>query len=127
MAEEGVDAIIGTHPHYVQKMGFDPETGMFVAYSLGDFFGDAKKAGTEYSILLDLEITKDGETGKVKITDYSYTPIFILADDQGRLKILRIREAMSAYDKNNIDKISKETYSQMEYALTRIEARVNGK
>jgi len=126
MADEGVDAIIGTHSHYVQKMGFDPETGMFIAYSLGDFFGDGEKAGTNYSVLLDLEITKDGKTGKVRISGFDYTPVFLCEDKHGDLHILRIREAMLAYESNNINKISKEVYSQMQYALGRIEARVNG-
>ena len=41
MQEGGVDAIIGTHSHYVQKMTLDPQTGFFVAYSLGDFVSNA--------------------------------------------------------------------------------------
>ena len=43
MKNKGVDAIIGTHPHYVQSIGFDPETGMLIAYSLGDLYGGEKK------------------------------------------------------------------------------------
>ena len=71
LRERGVNAIIGTHPHYVQQMVFDPENGCFVAYSLGDFFGDAPRAGSEYSLVLDLEITKSAATGETKITGYS--------------------------------------------------------
>ena len=54
MFEYGVDAVIGTHPHYVQKIEYNETKGTLVAYSLGDFFSDAQKAGTEYSIVLDL-------------------------------------------------------------------------
>lgn len=127
MSQEGVDAIIGTHSHYVQQMGFDEETGMFIAYCLGDFFGDGETAGTEYSVLLDLEITRDGDTGDVTLTGYDYTPIYTCEGDDGKLRILRIREAMEAYNSNNIHKISQEIYSGMAYALTRIEARTAGK
>jgi poly-gamma-glutamate synthesis protein (capsule biosynthesis protein) len=59
----GVDAIIGTHPHYVQEMQFNAEKGTFLAYSLGDLLGDGTKSGTEYSVVLELEITKNNTTG----------------------------------------------------------------
>ena len=126
MQEKGVDAVIGTHSHYVQKLEFDPDSGTFVAYSLGNFFGDADQAGTEYSVLLDLEITKDHETGKTKITNYTYHPIFTMAEEDVPMRILRIREAMKAYEDGYLDKVSQTTYDAMAYALGRIEARVKG-
>lgn len=123
----GVDAIIGTHSHYVQKMTFDAETGQFVAYSLGDFFSDAKRAGSEYSVVLDLEITKDNRTGKAAITGYSYTPIFTINEEGSPLRVVRIQEAMAAFESGYFQKITKETYDKMAYALTRIQDRVAGK
>lgn len=124
MQEKGVDAIIGTHSHYVQKMSFDPAAGTFVAYSLGDFFGDAQRAGSEYSVILELEITKDNESGETKITGYSYVPIFTVAEEGKPLRVVRIREAMKAYEEGYIDRVSEQTYNAMAYALERIEARI---
>ena len=126
MQSNGVDAIIGTHSHYVQKMSLDAETGKFVAYSLGDFFSDGSRAGSEYSVLLDLEITKDHETGETRITDYSYTPIFSVHEAERPFCVQRIHEAVAAYENRFVDRVSKETYEQMVYALERIEARVAG-
>lgn len=126
MAQEGVDAIIGTHPHYVQSIGFDPETGMLIAYSLGDLLGDGDKKNTDYSVILDMEITKDGRTGKVSITGYSYTPVYRYEDEAGRVRLLRIREALEAYENQCMDAISDTVYENMKLALTRIEARVEG-
>lgn len=126
MADGGVDAIVGTHPHYVQKIGFDAETGMLIAYSLGDFLGDGDKAGTNYSVILDMEITRDGQTGAVKITGYSYVPIYLYENESGQLRLLRIREAMEAYENSSIDAVTPEDYQAMKTALTRIESRVNG-
>ena len=125
MQAGGVDAIIGTHSHYVQKMTLDPETGMFVAYSLGDFLGDAERAGTEYSVILDLEISKNNDTGETKVTNFSYTPIFTITD-MGAPRVVRIGSAISAYDTGYIDRVSPETYASMNYALTRIDARIKG-
>ena len=129
MLKEGVDAIVGTHSHYVQKISYDKDAGTLVAYSLGDLLGDGDRAGTEYSILLDMEITKDGASGEVKITGFDYTPVF-LADETasgGTLRLLRIREAMTAYESSYIGSVSKETYDAMKSALSRIESRVNAK
>lgn len=119
----GVDAIIGTHSHYVQKMGFDKDTGVFVAYSLGDFLGDGKDAGTNYSVLLDLQITKDGATGETSITDFDGIPIYRMEDEAG-LRLLRIREAIAAYENRHIQAVSQETYQAMKDALGKIESRI---
>lgn len=127
MLSEGVDAIIGSHPHLVHQIDYDEEKGTIVAYSLGDFFGDGERGGTNYSIILDLEITKDYETGVTKITDYSYVPVYTLAEDQcdGFRRVVRIENAMSAYELNFVDKITAECYENMQFAMDRIIKRVN--
>lgn len=125
MQEGGVDVILGTHSHYVQRMDFDPETGKFVAWSLGDFMGDASRAGSEYSVVLDLEITKNNDTGATKVTGYTYTPIFTVNEPEKPLRVMRIHEAMTAYELGCLDVVSKATYDAMEYALGRIEARIH--
>ena len=124
LQERGVDAIIGTHPHYVQQMTYDPETGNFVAYSLGDLLSDGQRSGTEYSVVLKLEITKSAEG--TKITGYSYTPIFTVAERGTTLRSVRIKEAMLAYESDYLERVKDTTYEDMAYALTRIEARING-
>ncbi len=124
MLKNGVNAIIGTHPHYVQQIQFDAAKGQVVAYSLGDFLGDGEKAGTNYSVLLQLEITRNNATGETRITGCDYVPVFILTD--GPLRVVRIREAMELYENNHVSRVSKETYEAMKYALSRIESRVEG-
>ena len=125
LLKEGVDAIIGTHPHYVQEMVFDQEAGTFVAYSLGDFFGDATRSGTAYSVILQLEITKDNTTGITKVTDFSYTPIYTVQDDTGMMRVVRLREAIAAYEAGQLGRVTKETYDNMVYGLSRLELRIS--
>ena len=129
MKDAGVDAIIGTHPHYVQKVVYNAEAGTLVAYSLGDLLGDAARAGSDYSVILNMEITKSGTTGEVKITGFDYTPIYIVNDtaNGGNIRVVRIREAMAAYEADSIGAVSKEIYEAMKSALSRIESRINGK
>ena len=127
MLSEGVDAIFGSHPHLVHQVDFDPEKGTLVAYSLGDFFGDGERGGTNYSIILDMEVTKDYETGTTKITDYTYVPIYTLAENQcdGLRRVVRLENAISAYELNFIDKVTDSCYENMIFARDRIMKRVN--
>ena len=129
MQKEGVDIIIGTHPHLVQKIDYDMATNTLVAYSLGDFFGDGSRGGTNYSIILDIEITKDFASGNTRISDYSYTPIYTLSEEQcdGYRRVVRIEQAMLAYDNNYVDSITAGCYEDMKYSLTRIEDRIHPK
>ena len=125
LQENGVDAIIGSHSHFVQQMTFDPATGHFVAYSLGDFLGNADRAGTEYSVILDLEITKNNTTGHTQITNFSYTPIYTVTDGNAP-RVMRIDTTMKAYEGGYIARVSSATYDSMKYAWNRIRARIVG-
>ena len=130
LQKNGVGLIIGTHPHLVQKIDYNEAAGTLVAYSLGDFFGDAARGGTNYSIILDVEITKDNVKGTTRVTGYSYTPIYTVTKSQsadGFQRVVRIEQAMQAYDGNFVDKITKACYDDMAYSLTRIASRTSGK
>ena len=121
--EQGVDVVIGSHSHYVQKMALDMEKGTFVAYSLGDFVG-TERAGSEYSVVLDLEIVKYLESGKTTVNSFKYTPIFTVDEEGKPLRVVRIAETMKAFDEDYLDSVSQETYDAMTYALKRIEDRI---
>ena len=128
LQEGGVDVIVGTHPHLVQKVDYDPVKKTLVAWSLGDFFGDAVMAGTGYSIILDLEITRDNATGETFLSGWEYIPIFTLKPDQSAIgghRVVRIREAMERYEAGFLGRVTEDAYGDMEYALGRIEKRVN--
>jgi poly-gamma-glutamate synthesis protein (capsule biosynthesis protein) len=128
MQDEGVDAIIGTHSHYVQDIAYDAANSTFVAYSLGDLLGDAEKHYTNASAILQLEFTRDNNTGITTISGYDYTPVFICeeeVDGQPRLKLLRIRQAIEAYEANSIHRVSDAAYEAMKAALSRIESKLD--
>lgn len=123
--EYGVDAIIGTHSHFVQRIDFNEETGSLVAYSLGDLVGDAAQSGSQYSMILDLEITKNTRNGKAQIAGYSYTPIYTVSEGDS-VRVVRIAEAIAAYEDSFIKKVSDAIYEDMTYSLTRIQSRIAG-
>lgn len=130
LQKNGVGLILGTHPHLVQEVAYDQSAGTLVAYSLGDFYGDGTRSGTNYSIILDVEITKDTDKKTTKVTGYSYTPIYTVIGSQsadGFQRVVRIEQAMQAHDGNFVDKITDACYSDMVYSLTRIADRTSGK
>ncbi len=128
LQKQGVDVILGTHPHVVQPIVFDESKGTLVAYSLGDFFGDAARGATNYSIILDIEITKDANAGTTKVTDYSYSPIYTVKSGESigntDWKVVRIEKALEAHQENFLDKVTQTTVAGMEKAMTRIPERM---
>jgi poly-gamma-glutamate synthesis protein (capsule biosynthesis protein) len=128
MQKQGVDIIIGTHPHTLQPIVFDDMAGTLVAYSLGDFFGEADRGATNYSIILDIEITKDANAGVTRVTNYSYTPIYTVREGEAvgnkDRRVVRIEKALEAYEENFLDKVTDATAQGMQKALTRIGERI---
>lgn len=108
--ERGADAIIGSHSHLVGRMETmdittddGKEKTCFVAYSLGNFFSSQSSSyasGCEESVILNLQFTKNGETGETALTNVSYTPLYLLDSgkdaDGSRYEILPIRTAIAS-------------------------------
>lgn len=126
MLSLGADAIIGTHSHQVQSVVYDEENRTLVAYSLGDFYGDGATSGSQYSILLELEITKDLDTGYTAITGWKHIPLYTLTEarDGEAMKVLRIDRAIELYENNHISRVSDTAYENMKSALAQIEKRI---
>ena len=128
MQKQGVDVILGTHPHTLQPIVFDDMAGTLVAYSLGDFFGEADRGATNYSIILDIEVTKDANAGITRVTNYSYTPIYTVREGEAvgnrDRRVVRIEKALEAYEDNFLDKVTETTAAGMQKAMTRIPKRM---
>ena len=127
MKSNGVDVIIGTHPHRVQSIEYDELNGTLVAYSLGDFFGSAVEAGSNYSIILDVEITRDSDAGTTQVTGYSIIPIYTLKQSEtcdSQRRVVVIEDAMKAYREDYVDKITPEAYASLGTSLERISERI---
>jgi poly-gamma-glutamate capsule biosynthesis protein CapA/YwtB (metallophosphatase superfamily) len=79
----GVDVIIGSHPHVLQKMVWVKDgTGRkdrFVVYSLGNFVSNQRKPKTDGGAMVRIELTKKGDSFKISDAGYFltwvYTPI----------------------------------------------------
>ncbi len=102
----GVDIILGSHPHVLQpfeKREITLEDGTkkdgFVIYSLGNFMAAQNKENTRNSIILNLSITKHVDTNKITIDDISYVPIYMYSyPTYNNYKILDINNTLSQYN-----------------------------
>lgn len=71
--EQGVDHIIGGHPHVVQPMELRtaPDSSRhFLAYSLGNFVSNQSKPNTDGGLMVTLTLEKDSVT---RLADCSYS------------------------------------------------------
>lgn len=71
---KGVDIIIGSHPHVLQKMEYhaksDSNKETLIAYSMGNFVSNQRKRGTDGGTMIQFTLSK--EDGEVKVKDQGY-------------------------------------------------------
>lgn len=129
----GVDIILGNHPHVPQSMEkrtITLEDGTtkegFVIYSLGNLMADQNKQYTRDSALLNINVTvtKEGENKKVSINSATYTPIYYYKNPSVSLhkfKMLDIENVIKAYESGADQSIGKNMYNTLKTELTNIQ------
>lgn len=127
--ENGADVILGGHPHVLQPMEKRTVTladgttkDGFVIYSLGNFISGQTKTNTKNSIILNLQITKNGETGKINIDKATYTPIYMYKKSSGtqKYKLLDIEKSINLYEQGVDTSIGQTTYNTLKTELEKI-------
>ena len=118
--QNGVNIILGTHPHVLQKMEkrtVTLEDGStqdgFIIYSLGNFISDQNADNTRTSIILDLQITKHTDES-VTIDNVSYTPIYMYKDSSAstkKMRLLDINKTISLYETGADTSIGENMYT----------------
>lgn len=127
--KNGVDIILGSHPHVLEPMEkrtitLDDGTTKdgFVIYSLGNFMSGQVIENTRNSIILNLKITKHSD-GKISIDSYDYIPIYML--DKGnsstdRYRILDIEKCIMDYE-NGDTSISDSLYKTLKKSKEKVD------
>ena len=126
----GVDIILGSHPHVLQPMEKKTITledgstkDCFVIYSLGNFISGQNQDNTRNSVILNIECTKSGETNKTTIDSVSYAPIYMYKSSSGktkRYKVLDIEQSIKNYENGTNQSIGQKTYSTLKTELNKI-------
>jgi poly-gamma-glutamate capsule biosynthesis protein CapA/YwtB (metallophosphatase superfamily) len=130
LLNNGVDVILGSHPHVLQPMEKKTVTledgttkNCFVIYSLGNFMSGQSKANTRNSVILNMKFTQNGKTGKTSIDSVSYVPIYMYKDSSKKThkyRILDIEKTISNYDSGSDKSIGDSNYSTLKTELTKI-------
>ena len=85
--DHGADIILGGHSHVLQPMMLrsirrDAEEKQgFVCYSLGNFTSSQKDPLTDTTVLLELTLTRDNESGLCEVADFNYRPMLMSRQD----------------------------------------------
>ena len=128
--KNGVDIILGTHPHVLEPMekrtvALDDGSTKdgFVIYSLGNFIADQNAEYTRDSIILNIDITKHTD-GKITIDNYEYVPIYMYKDTskkKQKMKLLDINKNIYNYENYLDDTISESLYNTLKSELSKIQ------
>lgn len=133
--KNGVDIILGSHPHVLEPMEkrtitLDDGTTKdgFVIYSLGNFVSGQIYANTKSTVILDIQITKDSEN-KISIDSINYTPVYLYdkganAKSRSRYTLIDIQKSISDYENGNDNSVSKSLYNTLKDELTNIKKTV---
>ena len=134
--KNGVDVIIGNHPHVLEPMEKRTITmndgtvkDVFVIYALGNFTADQRDEITRDSIILNLTITKN-EDGRITIDKVDYVPIYMYKNSSvstHKFKILDIEKSISLYESGTDTSIGENVYNNLKKQLEKIKSIVGEK
>ncbi len=127
LIENGANVILGNHPAVIQPMEVrknEEGENVFIAYSLGNYISSIDYANSKIELVLNIELRKSGEDGKVYLSKVDYTPIYVLdrgQDAENRYQLIDMKGIAKAYANGNKDIVSKETYEELLKGLDLLE------
>lgn len=127
--QNGVDIILGNHPHVLEPMEkrtVTLEDGTqkdgFVIYALGNFICDQNAENTRNSIILNLKITKHTD-GKISIDHANYTPIYMykkVTNELRKMKLFDIEQVIYNYEAGIDSSIGQKKYEDLKIQFDKI-------
>ena len=77
LTKNGVDLVIGSHPHVIEPIVFTPESNnskaSLVVYSLGNFISNQQRTGRDGGLIVEVDIKKSGDVAKIADAKYYLT------------------------------------------------------
>lgn len=121
--ENGATLVLGGHVHVPQPMELrqlpDGRTG-YLCYCLGNFISNQHDPYTNLTAAVNLELTKDGETGEVTVSACEYIPMYMLhpdASNEGCYRLLDIKRTMQDYENGDTSIIGETGYQNLKQGL----------
>ena len=126
LVDNGVDLILGAHPSVVQPMEIRKNKegkNVFIAYSIGTYISTLPQDDAKVELVLNIELRKSGQDGKVYLNKVNYTPIYVLDNGtmaENRFELIDMKSAAKAYANGNAENITKETYNKLVAGLNQL-------
>lgn len=86
----------------------------------GNFISNQSFPHTQSNAILDIQITKNGETGKISLDKVDYVPVYVWNKGGGvanRYELLDVRAEIEAYESGDTSKISASLYNTLKSEL----------
>lgn len=103
-----VNVILGCHPHVPQPMQMRTVTAEdgtektgFVIFSMGNFFSAQTFDNTRNTLILNVRIRKNAETGKITVDQATYAPLYVYDNGlqaKDRYEILDLDAIINSYE-----------------------------
>lgn len=130
LIKNDVNVILGCHAHVLQPMEMKTvtmddgtEKTAFVIYSMGNFFSAQTDINTRDTVILNVQIRKNGQTGEITVDKVTYAPIYDYDNGtsaKDRYTLLDLRGIVEDYEAGN-GNWSKEKYNLAKTEIARIE------
>ncbi len=88
LAEAGVDAVLGSHPHVLQGMEWleKPDGGSCpVVYSMGNFISNQQTRPRDIGVIFELDLVKDRQEDQTRLERMGYVPTLVYKSDGRRV------------------------------------------
>lgn len=129
LIKNGADVILGNHSHVPEPMEMKTvtlEDGTtrqgFVIYSMGNFFSAQTQEYTRDTLILNVEVRKNGKTGEITIDKATYTPVYVYDNGQNakdRYELLDIEQVIEDYE-SGLSNYTESMYNLMKKELKKI-------
>lgn len=127
--DHGADVILGSHPHVLQPMETRTLTDRdgtthtgFVCWSLGNFISSQNDEYTDTTVVLNLELTKNPNTGATDVTKVGYVPLYMLDREQEvdgeRFTLLDAHRGIEEYASGDSSYISASTEKKLQKCVS---------
>lgn len=127
--DHGADVILGSHPHVLQPMETRTLTDRdgtthtgFVCWSLGNFISSQNDEYTDTTVVLNLELTKNPNTGVTDVTKVGYVPLYMLDREQEvggeRFTLLDAHRGIAEYASGDSSYISASTEKKLQKCVS---------
>ncbi len=134
MFEQGVDLILGGHPHVPQPMELREVTDLngetktgFIVYSMGNLLANMDGEFEILTACLDITLEKDNLTNEAYIKHISYKPMvfvdlnaFGIYDADWEIKTCDTRQMMEDYNNGMYDFMTEDVYKSLEQSIVNL-------